>query len=52
MKPLGYILLGIALLLVVKYGIVGLGKWNQALHPERKDDPTGIFYRPFLGVLT
>lgn len=39
---------GVAVLLVVKYVIVGLKAWNAALHPGRQDDPTGIFYCPFL----
>ena len=51
MKNLGYILLGIALLLIVKYGVFGLRQWNQILHPERQDDTKSIFYQPFLGVL-
>jgi hypothetical protein len=39
---------GIAVLLVVKYVVVGLKAWNAALHPGRQDDPTGIFYCPLL----
>lgn len=40
--------LGVGALLVLKYVIVGLKNWNAALHPGRQDDPTGIFYCPFL----
>lgn len=41
-------IVGIGLLLTVKYIVVGLKNWDAALHPDRTDDPAGIFYCPFL----
>lgn len=43
---------GIALLLVTKYFVVGLDKWNATLHPGRREDPAlGRFARPLLGLV-
>jgi hypothetical protein len=44
-------LAGAGLLLLVKYGIVGLDAWNSVFHPER-NDPAGAFSKPLLGVLS
>jgi hypothetical protein len=46
-----WMLIGIAALLVVKYGIVGLMLWDRTLHPDRQDNPSGQFYYPLLGAL-
>jgi len=44
--------LGIVLLLGTKYLVVGLDKWNVALHPGRREDPAlGRFARPLLGLV-
>jgi hypothetical protein len=46
-----WMLYGIGALLVIKYGVVGLHHWNNALHPGRQDDPSGMFYCPLLGIM-
>ncbi|MDE3068613.1 MAG: hypothetical protein KGJ60_13845 [Verrucomicrobiota bacterium] len=45
-----FFLLGVGILLFVKYIVFGLKEWNAWLHPDRKDNPQSVFYRPFLGL--
>ena len=40
--------LGVGALLAIKYLLVGLKNWNATFHPDRQDDPHGIFYCPLL----
>jgi hypothetical protein len=50
MKPdtfIAGVIAGIGLLLVIKYGVIGLDAWNSTFHPGRKDAP-GPFSKPFL----
>jgi hypothetical protein len=41
---------GVLALLAIKYPIVGLKTWNGVLHPERRDNPNGLFYYPLMGI--
>ena len=43
-------LYGIALLLIVKYVVVGLKAWDGTLHPGRTEDPKSPFLQPLLGL--
>lgn len=40
--------LGVGILLAIKYVIVGLRNWNATFHPDRQDNPSGLFYCPLL----
>jgi len=53
MENVKWAVLGVAALLVLKYGIVGLDAWNAALHPGRTENDawTERFRKPLLGVL-
>lgn len=44
-------LFGVAVLLILKYVVFGLKNWNSTFHPERQDDPSGIFYCPLFRLL-
>jgi hypothetical protein len=44
------IIIGIIILLLVKYIIVGLNKWNNTFHPTRIEDKDSLFLKPFLGL--
>ena len=48
MRILLYALLGIAVLLVLKYLVFGLDAWNKTLHPGRTDANT-TFNKPLMG---
>lgn len=54
MKCWPYLLLGFALVFVIKYGIVGLNKWNATFHPDRFEGPMELQYfgKPLLGILS
>lgn len=48
---LEYVLIGIMLLLVIKYGIIGLNNWNNLFHPDRiEGNSSQYFLKPFLGI--
>lgn len=46
------ILIGIIILLLVKYIIVGLNNWNSTFHPTRTEDKSSLFLEPLLGLFT
>ena len=48
-RDLTFVALGIGVLLLVKYVVVGLVAWNLFLHPLRTD-PNSAFSQPFLGL--
>lgn len=51
-ERLKWALIGIASLLAVKYGLLGLDWWNSLLHPGRQEpENLQVFRRPLLGLL-
>lgn len=48
---LKWMLLGVLVLLVLKYGVMGLTLWDQTFHPGRVEDPASPFLRPLLGLV-
>jgi hypothetical protein len=44
------IIIGIILLLIVKYVLVGLKNWNSFFHPTRIEDKDSLFMQPLLGI--
>ena len=50
MKAILLILLGVGLLLLVKYPIVGLSAWNGFFHPGRVESANQKFMSPLMGA--
>lgn len=44
-----YMVLGILLLLVIKYVVLGLNSWDSIFHPGRTEPSNSMFLQPLLG---
>lgn len=49
--PIKFAILGIVILLLVKYVILGLNAWDFVFHLERIEPQNSIFLKPLLGIL-